>query len=163
MIELTCARCRTQLLDYEHGELDAPSDAAVFAHLHSCDVCRAAWHEDLALAESLRASFEEKELPMAVVAKVRQAMRGAPAPTFAGRLRELLRPAIVAPTAAALIVAAIGIAKLDSLRSGPTLSSTYFVRQHIAQTMSSPSTDRAWATYFLASANAERVSASSAP
>lgn len=165
-VKMICADCQTQLLDYEHGELKAAEDAAVFGHLQSCGACRAILHDDRQLVDSLRASFgAEREIPTAVIATVRQAMRATAPPAFGQRLRALLRPVIVGPAAAAVIIAAVSLAKfgVSHNETGPALPANYFVRQHVAQTLGLPSTDRAWATYLLTSVNAQSAPDTSAP
>jgi predicted anti-sigma-YlaC factor YlaD len=158
---MTCQECRNLLLDYTHGELDAAQDALVFEHLSSCEQCRAAQQAELDLTESIRYQYaDELELPMSVVAGVRQAMRGRPAPTLLDTVRAALRPAIVAPAAAVLLIVAgvIGYNQLHQVP--PALSSSYFVRQHVAQTLGSPSSDRSWSAYLLTSENAKTAEAS---
>lgn len=165
-MNMICADCRTQLLDYERGELEAAKDAAIFAHLQTCDACSAILREDRDLVDSLRTTLgAEREMPTAVIAAIRQAMHASAPPSLAQRLRALLRPAIVGPAAAAVIIAAVSIAKLGGSHNAavPTLPAAYFVRQHVAQTLSSPSTDRAWAAYLLTSVNAESATTTAAP
>ena len=103
----------------------------------------------------------ERDMPASIVAGVRQAMRAAPAPSAVERLRVVLRPIVLAPAAAAIVIAAI-IGYGQTHRPGPTLSSEYYVRQHVAQTIGSPSSDPAWSAYLLTSVNAESSSDGSA-
>jgi anti-sigma factor RsiW len=155
-LEVTnCNDCRILLVDYERGELDAVRDAEMFAHLQACDGCRAVWRTDTELVDSLRSLRCAQALPPSVLAGVRQAMHAAPAPSFLEQLRAVLRPAIAAPVAAALI---IGVGTIGYQRThvpAPTLTGMDFVRQHVAQTAGLPSSDRAWSTYLLTSANTE--------
>ena len=149
------------MLDYTHGELTEAQDALVFEHLATCQECRAAQQAELDLTESIRYQYaDELELPMAVVAGVRQAMRSAPAPTFLDTVRAALRPAIVAPAAAVLLITAGVIGYNQFHQPSPALSSSYFVRQHVAQTLGSPSSDRSWSAYLLTSENAKTAEAS---
>jgi anti-sigma factor RsiW len=153
---MTCQDYGPLLIDYTHGELDAAQDALVFEHLQSCAECRARWQAELDLTESVRHVYsEELELPMSVVAHVRQAMRGERAPTFLDRLSAALRPAIVAPAAAVVLIVAGVLHFQAANKPVPELSSSYFVRQHIAQTLGSPSSERTWAAYLLTSENAK--------
>lgn len=153
---MTCQDYGALLIDYTHGELDAAQDALVFEHLQSCVECRARWQAELDLTESVRYAYsEDLELPMSVVAHVRQAMRGERAPTFLDRLSAALRPAIVAPAAAVVLIVAGVLQFQHSNKPVPELSSSYFVRQHIAQTLGSPSSERTWAAYLLTSENAK--------
>lgn len=156
---MSCHDCRDLLLDYEHGELDAAADARVFEHLQLCPECKAQWQEDLALAEGLRKAFAtELDLPMSVVAGVRQAVRADRTPGFVTSLRNLLRPVVVAP-AAAVILLAVGLAYDASHNSSsqPRLSTDFFVRQHLEQTIGAQSTDRAYSAYLLTSANEQQA------
>jgi anti-sigma factor RsiW len=160
---MTCQECRNLLFDYTHGELDAAQDALVFAHVSTCDECRAARQAELDLTDSIRYHYaEERDLPMSVVAGVRQAMRTSPAPTFLDTMRAALRPAIIAPAAAAVLII-VGVLRFGPFHQpSPALSSSYFVRQHVAQTLGSPSSDRTWSAYLLTSENAKSAE-SSAP
>ena len=150
----TCADCRLLLVDFERGELDAARDATVHEHLQACGDCRALWQADLALVDGLRAWSAERDFPPSILAGVRQAMYAERPPTFAERLRAILRPAIAAPVAAALLVAVVytGYHRLNAPQ--PTLTGMDFVREHVALTAALPSSDRAWSTYVLTSANA---------
>lgn len=147
---------RDLLTDYAHGELDAAQDALVFEHLQSCADCRARWQAELDLTESIRYAYsEERELPMSTVAFVRQAMRSNPAPSWVETLRAALRPAFVAP-AAAVVLIVVGVLRFGPFNQQPaSLSSSYLVRQHIAQTLGAPSSERTWAAYLLTSENAK--------
>lgn len=158
---MTCQECRNLLLDYTHGELPAAQDALVFEHLQTCADCRAAQQAELDLTDSIRYQYSgDLELPMSVVASVRQAMRSGPAPTFLDTVRAALRPAIVAPAAAVLLIFAGLVGYNQFHQSSPALSSSYFVRQHVAQTLGSPSSDRSWSAYLLTSENAKTAEAS---
>lgn len=149
-----CTDCRLLLVDYERGELDAARDAAMHEHLQSCDACRAEWQADLALVDSLRAWSAEREFPASILAGVRQAMYAEEAPSFLQRLRAALRPAIAAPMAAAVVIAVGYVGYQRAHTPQPTMTGMDYVREHFAQTASLPSSDRAWSTYVLTSANA---------
>jgi anti-sigma factor RsiW len=153
---MTCRDYGALLIDYTHGELDPAQDALVFEHLQSCAECRALWQAELDLTDSVRSAYsEDLELPMSVVAHVRQAMRSQRAPSFLDKLSAALRPAIVAP-AAAVVLVVVGVLQFATPhKPSPELSSSYFVRQHIAQTLGSPSSERTWAAYLLTSENAK--------
>ncbi len=152
---MNCNDCRQLLTDYAHGELDAARDAAVFDHIQTCAQCRLELQAETELSDQIRAAFgAERELPMAVVAGLRQSMRAQAAPGIMEKLRALLRPAILGPAAAAVLLV-IGVVRYDQMQPAPSeLSSSYFVRQHVAQTIGSSSNDRAWDAYLLTSANA---------
>jgi predicted anti-sigma-YlaC factor YlaD len=154
---MTCNDCRPLLTDYAHHELDDAQDALIFEHLQECAQCRAAAQAEMDLTDSIRYAYsEEYEMPQSIVANVRQAMRGY-SPSFLDRARAALRPAFIAPAAAVVLIVA------GALRYGPgmlhpsssQLSSSYFVRQHVAQTLGSPSSDRSWSAYVLTSENAK--------
>jgi anti-sigma factor RsiW len=158
-----CNDCLALLVDYERGELDAARDAAMFEHLHACPACHAQWQADLAVVESLRALLPEREFPTAVLAGVRQAIHAQREPSILERLRVALRPAIALPVAAAVVIAG-GVLGVRHSPPQPTLPGMYFVREHVAQTAGMPSSDRAWSTYLLTSANAgENSDAGSSP
>ncbi|HYK52181.1 MAG TPA: zf-HC2 domain-containing protein [Candidatus Eremiobacteraceae bacterium] len=148
-----CNDCRLLLVDYERGELDAARDAAMHQHLQSCSECRELWEADMSLVDSLRTWAAPREFPTSILANVRQAMYAEQPPTFMERLRAVLRPAYAAPVAAALVAVVIysGYHRLNAPQ--PTLTGMDFIREHVAQTASLPSSDRAWSTYVLTSAN----------
>jgi anti-sigma factor RsiW len=142
------------LVDYERGELDAVRDAEMFAHLQACDDCRGLHQADLAMVDSLRAWSAERDFPPSILAGVRQTMRAESAPTLLERLRAAWRPAITAPVAAAVIIAGTIFGYQHArVTQAPTLTGMDFVREHVAQTAGLPSSDRAWSTYVLTSAN----------
>jgi anti-sigma factor RsiW len=159
---MTCQECRERLTDYQHGELDAASDAAIFEHLSSCVQCREELAMQTELTESLRGAFaQELDLPMSVVAGVRQATRHERSAGLVTALRVLLRPVVLAPTAAAIMLVA-GVASFvhnGSTSARPQVSAGYLVRQHVAHTMNSQSGDRAWNAYLLTSATGEDANA----
>jgi anti-sigma factor RsiW len=158
---MTCPDYRELLTDYQHGELDAARDAALFDHLQSCADCREELEAQNALTESLRAALAtDFEMPTAVLAGVRQAVRREKASGIIDAVRALLRPAVLAPTAAAIIVAAGVASYVHSTSSAPQLSADYYVRQHVVHTMDSQSGDRAWNAYLLTSNTDEGANAS---
>jgi predicted anti-sigma-YlaC factor YlaD len=152
-----CTDCRLLLVEYERGELDAARDAAMHEHLQSCSVCHAEWQADLELVDSLRSWSTERDFPPSILAGVRQAMYAQPAPSFMDRLRGVLRPAVAAPVAAAVLIA-VGYGYHRSHPPQPSLTGMDYVREHFAQTASLPSSDRAWSTYVLTSSNTPDVS-----
>lgn len=157
---MTCQDYRELLTDYQHGELDAARDAVIFDHLQSCADCREEMAVQSALTESLRAALAtDFDMPTAVLAGVRQAVRREKAAGIFDAVRTLLRPAVLAPTAAAIILVAGVVSYVHSTASAPQLSADYFVRQHIAHTMDSQSGDRAWNAYLLTSNNDEGANA----
>jgi anti-sigma factor RsiW len=157
---MTCVDRQKLLTDYVHHQLDAARDAEMYEHVRSCEACRAALDAELELSAAVRAAFAaEFEMPTSVLAGVRQAIRSEQAPSPLARLRLVLRPVVLAPAAAAILIAAIiGYGEVHRQGQLPTLSSDYFVREHVAQTIGSQSSDRAWSAYLLTSANAESAS-----
>ena len=155
---MTCQNCRELLTDYQHGELDAASDAAVHEHLQSCAACREELAAQSVLVETLRTAFaRELELPGSVLAGVRQAVRREPTP-LREALRAILRPVVLAPTAAVIVLGMIAVSHLHTA-TAPQLSTDYFVQRHIAHTMNSQSGDRAWNAYLLTSTVDENANA----
>lgn len=160
---MTCRDSQNLIVDYAHGELEPAQDASMFEHLQSCVDCRAHWQAELALRDAIRQAYsEEREMPMSVVAGVRQAMHGQRAPSFLESVLTVLRPVYVAPVAAVLLIVGVALRYGALHQTPPELSSTYFVRQHIAQTLGSPSSERTWSAYLLTSENAKSAN-SSAP
>jgi len=147
-----CTDCRLLLVDYERGELDAARDAAMHQHLQSCSACRELWEADMALVDSLRAWSAPREFPTSIIANVRQAMHAERPPSFMERLSAAFRPVYAAPVAAALLAVVI-YSGYHRMNAQPQLTGMDFVREHFAQTASLPSSDRAWSTYVLTSAN----------
>lgn len=150
-----CSDCRTLLVDFERGELDAARDAAMHAHLASCPACHHAWEADLGMVDAIRVALPERDFPTSILAGVRQAMyaESAPQPSFLERLRVILRPVVAAPIAAALIVGGFFVTHRTHETSQANMSGIDFVREHVAQTADMPSSDRTWSTYILTSAN----------
>ena len=63
---MTCHDCRGLLTDYQHGELDAATDAALHDHLQTCPSCRAELDAESALTDmpgSDRRSKAERRRP----------------------------------------------------------------------------------------------------
>lgn len=158
-----CNDCRLLLVDYERGELDAARDAAMHQHLQSCSACREQWESDVALVDALRSWAEPREFPPSILANVRQAMYAERPPSVAERLRAMLRPAFAAPVAAAVLIAVVYGGYHRMTAPQPTLTGMDFVREHLAQTASMPSSDRAWSTYVLTSANTVNTPDASQP
>ena len=151
---MTCQNYREMMTDYQHRELDAATDAAVYEHLQSCADCREEMAAESALTESLCAAFAtELEMPTSILAGVRQAVRRERTSGFVPNIRALLRPAVFAPAAAAIVLMAGIVSYLgnNGASNAPQLSAAYFVRQHVAHTMNSQSGDRAWNAYLLTS------------
>ena len=129
-----------QLVEYLHGELTPPHDAAVHAHLAECSACAQAYEAEASLTELLRAHArsEERELPYRVVAGIRDAAAGATAPPIWERIRSALRPVVLIPAAAALAIALyFGMSERHSGGATP-INAAYYVDSHAALTATTP-------------------------
>jgi anti-sigma factor RsiW len=128
-----------QLVEYLHGELPPPHDAAVHAHLAECSACARAYEAEAALRELLRAHArsQERELPYRVVAAVRDAAETTAPPAWE-RFRSALRPVVLIPAAAALAVALyFGMSGRHS--GGATaINAAYYVTNHAALQATTP-------------------------
>jgi anti-sigma factor RsiW len=95
------------IVDYLHGELSPAEDAAMHAHLAGCRSCDERRAEEVLLTEALRAGAHagERELPAAVVAKIRQEIERPNASSVWDVLRAAFRPVLIIPAAAALAFA----------------------------------------------------------
>jgi anti-sigma factor RsiW len=158
---MTCQTCRELITDYQHGELPAASDAAMFDHISTCTQCREELAAQSELTDSLRAAYaQELELPVSVIAGVRQAVRTERTSAFVNALRAVLRPVVLAPTAAAIMLVAGVITYVhNGTNAAPAIPVSYLVRQHVVHTMNSQSGDRAWNAYLLTSATSEDANA----
>jgi hypothetical protein len=154
---MTCTDCRPLIVDYVHRQLDDVADAGVFTHLGECAECTRAHREELALGEALRAAFTpDRAMPTSVVAGVRMAMHAEERPSLITQLRAFLRPQFAVPLAVLLMIGGAGILRHDQTANPPPVFSTnYYLREHVAQTMSSQANDRAWSDYILTSANSD--------
>ena len=131
------------LVDYMHGALSPQEDAAVYAHLESCEACRKELEAESALTEMLRsyAAREERELPATLKAEIWNRIRGAQ-PTPWARFREWLRPAVAVPVAAVIAVAAyFGTAYLGP-QGTPSIEAAYYLQDHAALNSTVPFSDR---------------------
>lgn len=130
-----------KLIDYIHRELSPEDDAAILLHVESCDACRERYEAEARLSEALRlhARETERELPQGVVASIWAAVDAAPAPTFAERLRALLRPAVALPVAAAAAIAIyFGASAAQHSGTMTTIDAAYYIDDHAALTSTTP-------------------------
>jgi predicted anti-sigma-YlaC factor YlaD len=130
------------LLDYVHGELAPPDDAAVFAHIEQCEPCRAEYQAEVALGEMLRAhaAAQERELPSSVKADIWERVR-AGKPSFWSRTSEWLRPAIAIPVAAALALGAYFGTSYIGPQGAPKIEASYYLQDHAAMNNTIPFSD----------------------
>jgi anti-sigma factor RsiW len=131
---------RDILIDYLHGALLPAKDAAVFAHLETCDKCRATYEEEAALGEALRtaARASELEFPAMVKARVWDAVRREQ-PSLWERFRSRWGPAIAVPVAAIIALAAyFGTPALRGQGGAPGVAASYFLDEHNAEATQNP-------------------------
>jgi predicted anti-sigma-YlaC factor YlaD len=131
-----------QLVEYLHGELAAPQDAAVHAHLAACSQCASAYEAEASLTEALRthAKAAERDLPSGVVAAIRARVERPRQISAWENLRALLRPAVALPIAAALGIALyLGTSAWHNRPAGVTpINAAYYVNNHAALTAAAP-------------------------
>ncbi len=123
-----------RLIDYLHRALAPEDDAAVYAHLQACPECAAAMRAETALTEALQrqAAAEERDLPAGVTATIwARVDELSAAPGFAERLRAWLRPAILVPVAAVLVLGLFFAPQLFR-RSPVSIDAAYYLDDHAA-------------------------------
>jgi anti-sigma factor RsiW len=125
---------QVHLIDYLHHALAPEDDAAVFAHLQGCAECQVLVREETALTEALQrqAAAEERDLPSGVEATIWARVDDLSAPaTFGDRLRAWLRPAVLVPIAAVLVLALFFAPQV--LRRAPqSIDAAYYLDDHAA-------------------------------
>jgi anti-sigma factor RsiW len=129
-----------QIVDYLHGELSAPDDAAIHAHLAGCPSCDERRSDEVAITEMLRAHARagERDLPGGVVAKIRHAVAQ---PSAWERLRAGLRPVFALPVAvAAAIVLYLGFGTRHAT-AATTIDARLYVDDHAALAATEPFAD----------------------
>jgi len=123
-----------QLIDYLHHALAPEDDAAVFAHLQGCLECAATMRTETALTEALQrqAAAEERDMPAGVEATIwARVDELSSTPSFADRLRAWLRPAILVPVAAVLVLGLFLAPQI--FRPAPvTIDAAYYLDDHAA-------------------------------
>jgi anti-sigma factor RsiW len=129
-----------ELVDYLHGELSPPRDAAVHAHLADCSECAGAREAEAALTELLRAHArsEERELPYRTIAGIREATANATGASAWDRIRAALRPVVLVPVAAAVAVALYLGINAHRLTGVTPINAAYYVDNHAALTANAP-------------------------
>ena len=131
---------RDILIDYLHGALDPSVDAAVFAHLETCDACMRIHNEEAALTELLRttARAQERELPAFVKARVWDEIHKQ-RPSWTQRWRGLWAPALALPIAAALALGVyFGVPAFHGSAPEPMISAALFLDEHNAEVQQNP-------------------------
>ena len=130
------------LIDYMHGALKPQDDAAVYAHIESCDACRREYDAELALSDMLRAhaAREERELPATLKAEIWSRIRDAK-PSAQSRFFGWFRLSVAVPIAAALALAAyFGTTQFGP--GAPTIEASYYLQDHAALNGTVPFNDR---------------------
>lgn len=159
---MKCQQCQELLTDYQRGELVAADDAAVFDHISSCQTCRQEFDGQTELTAALRSAYaSDLEMPPSLVANIRMAADADRRAAFGNVLRSWLRPVVLAPAAACIVLIAGVATYLHSGTTPPQVSADYLVRQHVVHTLDSQSGDRAWNAYLLTSSSAEETNAKS--
>jgi len=132
-----------QLIDYLHGALAPEDDAAVHTHLDSCSDCTSAYQDEAALTEALRAHAlaEERDLPSGVVASIWAAIEASQRRSFARTLAAWLRPAVLVPIAAVVVIALMLAPRLIPSSSAPTIDAAYYLQDHAALGSTMPFAD----------------------
>jgi len=123
-----------RLIDYLHHALAPEDDAAVYAHLQACPECSAAMRAETALTEALQreAAAEERDLPAGVSATIWARVEELSAtPSFADRIRAWLRPAILVPVAAVLVLGLFLAPQLFH-RAPVSIDAAYYLDDHAA-------------------------------
>jgi anti-sigma factor RsiW len=128
--------------DYLRGELDTARDAAVHAHLETCEPCRRAYDEAASVRDWVRtaAAAEELAFPSLIKARVWEEIRSAPPSPFAW-LRTGWRPWLALPVAAALVI--VGYLEVPALHGGTPagITASDLLLEHSAQMADNPLAD----------------------
>ncbi len=129
------------LIDYLHRELPPQEDAAVLTHLADCAACRDAYQVQARITERLRAHAraEERDLPLGVIARVRDRIAGQARVAWWQQWSLAFRPIVGLPVAAVLVLAmALGWASLrPHAAAAPSIAATYYLDDHAALSTSS--------------------------
>lgn len=130
-----------ELVDYAHGELSAPQDAVVHAHLATCAGCAELQAQEASLTDLLRvhARAQERELPESVIANIREAVARKRNDTVWERLSTAFLPALALPVAAAAAVALyLGVRGSHATPPATTIDASYYVESHAAMASTAP-------------------------
>ena len=131
-----------QLVDYLHGELPPPQDAAVHAHLAECSPCARAYEaESVAHANVLRAHArtQERELPYRVVAAIRDARRTTrQRPRRGNSLRALSAPSSCSRPRRRSPSRCISESSGTPCAGATPIDAAYYVNNHAALTATTP-------------------------
>lgn len=133
-----------QLTDYLHRALAPEDDAQVYTHLENCADCRSTYQDEAALTEALRAHAltEERDLPSGVVAAVWSAIEASQRrSTFGEILSAWLRPAILVPLAAVIVIALMVVPRFVPTSAPLTIDAAYYLQNHAALGSTMPFAD----------------------
>lgn len=133
-----------QLVDYLHRGLAPEDDAMVHAHLDACAQCRLAYQDEASLSEALRANArnEIRELPSGVVASIWAAIAAARRrESLADRLLTWLRPAVLVPAMAVVVLALLLVPRFAQSPPSQTIDASYYLQDHAALGSTMPFAD----------------------
>jgi predicted anti-sigma-YlaC factor YlaD len=127
------------LSDYLHRALSPAADSAVLTHLDVCGDCRRRFDDEAAIGDALRAAAraDEREFPSMVKARVWDAVRRE-RPTLLDRLHSRWATALAVPVAAMVALAVYFGTPILQSAGPPTVSASYYLDEHNAQTTQSP-------------------------
>jgi anti-sigma factor RsiW len=130
------------LIDYMHGALTPQEDAAVYAHMETCESCRGEYDAEVALSEMLReqARREERELPPTLKAELWERIRNAQ-PSPVQRLFGWVRLPVAIPVAAAIALAAYFGPSVFGPQNPPAIEAAYYLQDHEALNNTVPFND----------------------
>ncbi|HTU81183.1 MAG TPA: zf-HC2 domain-containing protein [Candidatus Acidoferrales bacterium] len=142
-----------ELIDYVHGELAPADDARVYAHLSACTSCSEAHEGETQLTEILRehARLSEREMPPGLADGIYAAIRERRISPW-HRFAELLRPAVLVPSAAAVAIALyFGIVSTQGTAHANAIDATYYLEDHAVLGTTVPFDDGSIAPTMLTS------------
>jgi anti-sigma factor (TIGR02949 family) len=107
---MNCADLHGYLDSYLSGELPPETRREIAAHLETCPSCTAEWHERARLRAGVRSAVRATPVPAGLDARVRRAVRNAPARPQTG---------LYAVAAAALVIIGVMLVNLARTRMNP--------------------------------------------
>jgi anti-sigma factor (TIGR02949 family) len=132
-----------KIVDYLHGALSPGEDASVYAHLETCETCRAEYDAEAAVSEMLRAhaAKTEREFPATLKAEIWSRIRSAQ-PSPWSRFAAWFKPAFAIPVAAAIALAAYFGTTYGTAPGAPSIEAAYYLQDHAALNSTVPFNDR---------------------
>jgi hypothetical protein len=129
-----------QLIDYLHGELAPGADAEILLHLEGCAQCRDDYDAQARVSELVHdyAAATQCDLPLSLIDSIWTTV-DSEAPSWTTRLAALLRPAVLVPLAAMLVLAAF-LGYGPNWHRGETtiIDAAYYLDDHAALTSTVP-------------------------